>query len=313
MFAYFLIPPVPCLVVVSLGLCTCTVYQLTQTFISIIITGVRSTAACFVVPLATGMSMVLCFLALRQKRPQAKYIIWPRIDQKTCFKSMLTAGYEPVIIENKLEGDELRTDLEEIEKKVKELGAENILCVFSTTSCFAPRVPDKVEEIAQVCKEHQVPHVINNAYGVQSSKCMHLIQQAARTGRVDAYVQSTDKNFMVPVGGSIIAGFDAQFVDKISQTFPGRASASPSVDLFITFLSLGANGYKKLLKERKEMYGYLGTELAKVAEARGERLLNMSHNPISMAITLTKEGEDSGKAVTQLGSMLFKRCVSGAR
>ena len=275
--------------------------------------GVRSTAACFVVPLATGMSLVLCFSTLRQQRPQAKYIIWPRIDQKTCFKSMLTAGYEPVIIENKLEGDELRTDLEEMEKKIDELGADNVLCVFSTTSCFAPRVPDKVEEIAKLCKEHKVPHVINNAYGVQSSKCMHLIQQAARVGRVDAYVQSTDKNFMVPVGGSIIAGFDAKFVDKISTTFPGRASASPSVDLFITFLSLGANGYKRLLKERKEMYTLLGTELTKVAESHGERLLKIPHNPISMAMTLTKEGKDSSKAITQLGSMLFKRCVSGAR
>lgn len=48
-----------------------------------------------------------------------------------------------MVIENRLEGDELRTDLEAIEKKIEELGAENILCVHSTTSCFAPRVPDR--------------------------------------------------------------------------------------------------------------------------------------------------------------------------
>lgn len=47
---------------------------------------------CFVVPMATGMSLTLCFLTLRHKRPTAKYIIWPRIDQKSCFKSMITAG-----------------------------------------------------------------------------------------------------------------------------------------------------------------------------------------------------------------------------
>ena len=35
----------------------------------------------------------------------------------------------------------------------------------------------RVEEIAKLCKEQGVPHVINNAYGIQSSKCMHLIQQ----------------------------------------------------------------------------------------------------------------------------------------
>ncbi|XP_022083546.1 O-phosphoseryl-tRNA(Sec) selenium transferase-like isoform X2 [Acanthaster planci] len=275
--------------------------------------GVRSTAACFVVPLATGMSLVLCFLALRQLRPSAKYIIWTRIDQKTCFKSILTAGLQPIIIENCLEGDELRTDVREIERQIQERGAENILCVFSTTSCFAPRVPDRLEEIAKLCKDSGVGHVVNNAYGVQSSKCMHLIQQAARVGRVDAFVQSTDKNFLVPVGGSIIAGTDEKFVDKIAQTFPGRASASPTIDLFITFLSLGAEGYKKLLKERKEMYSYLQDELKTVAEGHGERLLRMPHNPISMAMTLGLQLEDDRKEVSEVGSMLFKRNVSGAR
>lgn len=48
-----------------------------------------------------------------------------------------------MVIENVLEGDELRTDLEAVEKKIEELGAGNILCVHSTTSCFAPRVPDR--------------------------------------------------------------------------------------------------------------------------------------------------------------------------
>lgn len=45
-----------------------------------------------------------------------------------------------------MEGDELRTDLEAIQRKIDDLGAENILCVHSTTSCFAPRVPDRLME-----------------------------------------------------------------------------------------------------------------------------------------------------------------------
>uniref|UniRef100_A0ACB8E6T0 Uncharacterized protein n=1 Tax=Sphaerodactylus townsendi TaxID=933632 RepID=A0ACB8E6T0_9SAUR len=53
--------------------------------------GVKTASSCFVVPMATGMSLTLCFLTLRHKRPKAKYIIWPRIDQKSCFKSMITA------------------------------------------------------------------------------------------------------------------------------------------------------------------------------------------------------------------------------
>lgn len=48
-----------------------------------------------------------------------------------------------MVIENVLEGDELRTDLGAVERKIQELGAENVLCLHSTTSCFAPRVPDR--------------------------------------------------------------------------------------------------------------------------------------------------------------------------
>ena len=46
--------------------------------------------------------------------------------------------------------------------------------------------------------------------------------KAARIGRVDAFIQSTDKNFMVPVGGAIVAGFDDKFIDAVSKTYPGE-------------------------------------------------------------------------------------------
>lgn len=49
-----------------------------------------------------------------------------------------------------------------------------------------------------------------------------LVLQAARIGRVDAFIQSTDKNFLVPVGGAIVAGFDENFIDAVSKTYPGK-------------------------------------------------------------------------------------------
>lgn len=277
--------------------------------------GARSTASCFVVPMATGMSLTLTFLTLGQKRRGARYILWPRIDQKSCFKAMVTAGFEPVVIENILEGEELRTDVATIEQKIQELGSDNILCVHSTTSCFAPRVPDRLEELACLCSRYSIPHVVNNAYGVQSSKCMHLIQQAARVGRLDVYIQSLDKNFLVPVGGAIIAGFDKAIVAEISRMYPGRASSAPSLDLLITLLSLGKEGYRRLLEERKEMYTLLVKELGDLAQRHGERLLQIPHNPISLAMSLSGlQGSTSdSSSVTQLGSMLFTRQVSGAR
>jgi len=62
----------------------------------------------------------------------------------------------------------------------------------------------------------------------------------------------------------------------------GRASGSPTMDLFITLLSLGRAGYRKLLAERKEMFQYLQQQLALCAERHGQRLLKTKNNPISI-------------------------------
>ena len=34
-------------------------------------------------------------------------------------------------------------------------------------------------------------------------------------------MQSTDKNFMVPVGGAVIAGFDKSLIQAIGKIYPG--------------------------------------------------------------------------------------------
>ena len=107
-------------------------------------------------------------------------MIWSRIDQKSCFKSILTAGLEPAIIELIRVGDELQTDLTAMRDAVTTLGPENIVTIFTTTSCFAPRAPDDLVSVSQICKQFNIPHIVNNAYGLQSSKCCHLINEAVR-------------------------------------------------------------------------------------------------------------------------------------
>jgi O-phospho-L-seryl-tRNASec:L-selenocysteinyl-tRNA synthase len=101
-----------------------------------------------VLPFATGMAITLSLLALKSLKPDAEYVLWPRIDQKTCLKSILTANLKPIWIEPILEGDELRTDIAKLEKLLQEFPKEKVLCVFSTTSCFAPRAYDRVVDIA---------------------------------------------------------------------------------------------------------------------------------------------------------------------
>ena len=49
---------------------------------------------------------------------------------------------------------------------------------------------------------------------------MHSLQ-ANRVGRLDVFVQSTDKNFLVPVGGAVVAAFDEKTIADISKTYPG--------------------------------------------------------------------------------------------
>jgi hypothetical protein len=134
------------------------------------------------------------------------------VDQKTALKCIQSAGktienykvdkltyitgFLPMVVPNILEGDEVRTDMIALERLVQEIGKEDILCVLSCTSTFAPRSPDKYEykrikcenifyyarviEIAKLCKTYGIAHVINNAYGLQSSKYTHLISEAIR-------------------------------------------------------------------------------------------------------------------------------------
>lgn len=131
--------------------------------------------------MATGMSLVISMLTLKHQRFNSKYVIWSRIDQKSCFKSILTAGCIPIVINCiKDETGELQTNLSEIEKQINALGSNNILCIMTTTSCFAPRACDSVEDVAKLAKNYDIPHVINNAYGLQSTYCMHRIQTASK-------------------------------------------------------------------------------------------------------------------------------------
>lgn len=90
------------------------------------------------------------------------------MDQKTCLKCIVSANLTPVVIENCLVNDTLVTNVEAIQMKIQEIGPENICCVISTTSCFAPLGCAPVAAIAKLCHQMNVPHIINNAYGVQS-------------------------------------------------------------------------------------------------------------------------------------------------
>ena len=158
-------------------------------------------------PLCTGMSMSLLLSSLasndqvEEDAPKRDIVLWSRIDQKSCFKAIHSAGLICVVVPTRIQGDEVVTDLDAMEAALTKHG-NRVLAIITTTSCFAPRVPDQVDEVAKLSKKFNVHHVINNAYGLQCAKTCKLINRACVVGRVDAIVCSTDKNFLVPVGES---------------------------------------------------------------------------------------------------------------
>jgi O-phospho-L-seryl-tRNASec:L-selenocysteinyl-tRNA synthase len=160
-------------------------------------------------PLCTGMSMALFLQSIQQHNNSTgntttgtkNIVLWSRIDQKSCFKAIGVAGLKCVVVPTRIQQDEVTTDLEAMEAALQEYG-HTVLAVITTTSCFAPRVPDAVDKVAKLCQKYNVYHVINNAYGLQCLKTSKLINRACVVGRVDGIVCSTDKNFLVPVGKS---------------------------------------------------------------------------------------------------------------
>jgi O-phospho-L-seryl-tRNASec:L-selenocysteinyl-tRNA synthase len=162
----------------------------------------QKTAAAYgiLLPLCTGMSMSLVLSSLRRPEDSNKNIVlWSRIDQKSCFKAIQSAGLQCVVVPTTLEGDEVVTDLDAFKKALADYQGK-VLAVITTASCFAPRAPDKVDQVAKLCRDADVYHIINNAYGLQCATTSKLINRASVVGRVDAIVCSTDKNFLVPVG-----------------------------------------------------------------------------------------------------------------
>mmetsp|Transcript_23954 Transcript_23954/g.66967 ORF Transcript_23954/g.66967 Transcript_23954/m.66967 type:complete len:223 (-) Transcript_23954:378-1046(-) len=141
---------------------------------------------------------------------------------------------------------------------------------------------------------------------------------------------------IISTGGAIISSPNEAVIASVGKVYAGRASSTPIIDLFITLLSMGLNGYQRLLENRQRMLPIFSKRLAEVAEKYGERILHCPSNTISYGITLDtlyptasaqtttgdgddhKEGEkerlkSASKQVSALGAMLFSRCVSGTR
>ena len=255
-----------------------------------------------VTPLSTGMSLALIFSGLRRENG-IEHVLYPRIDHKSPQRGILLSGLDVVETPTILEGDSVTTDLGALESK---MAKENKAVVLTTTTFFPPRVSDPVKAIAKLCDEHDIPHVINNAYGVQSSELMKEVSSAIDAGRVDAVVQSSDKNFAAPVGGSIIVAPTAKVIDQTAESYAGRATAAPVVQTLAALLVIGLSKYNAYRAEQKANLQLLKSKLESIAESIDERVLDVK-NPVSMAMTA------DSLDVKDLGARLYTHRVTGPR
>ncbi|MFW9899567.1 MAG: O-phosphoseryl-tRNA(Sec) selenium transferase [Candidatus Thorarchaeota archaeon] len=259
-----------------------------------------------VVPLATGMSLTLCLGALRLDIESNKNtILVPRIDHKSILKAFDLGGFKPKIINGKIFGDAVRVPIDDIKAKLD----NNCSAIISFTSFFPPREYDDIKEISKFAQENNLIHLVVNAYGVQSPEWMKLISSAIDAGRIDVIIQSTDKNFLTPVGGAVIASPRKEIIPKISQAYAGRASATPIVNFLISMLSLGINGYQNLLEEQKKNRVLLEEKLKITADKINERVLDI-FNPVAVALSLESLKKEQ---LTALGGALYNLRVTGPR
>ncbi|MEX2681912.1 MAG: O-phosphoseryl-tRNA(Sec) selenium transferase [Candidatus Sigynarchaeota archaeon] len=271
--------------------------------------GLPAVESAMVVPMATGMSIALCLAAIHrawmEQTPddpwQKTEVVYPRVDHKSPLKGIELAGFKPVVVEGHLEGDAVVVPVED----VKEAITSKTAAIVSTTAFFPPRSPDDIKSIAKLAKDAGIPHVVNNSYGLQSDVYSRLLRGAMDAGRVDYVVQSTDKNFLTPVGGAVICARSKDRIEAVSRSYAGRASAQPIVQFLASVLTYGLAGYKKLMADQKEHRAVLQKHAEKFASRIGQRILQVE-NPIAIAVTLEGLPED-------IGGKLYSLRVTGPR
>ena len=272
--------------------------------------GLPNIKKAIVVPQCTGMSLALCLGALRpnwnkKELINKRTVIVPQIDHKSLIKAIRLMGMRIKTVEGKIFGDAIRIPIEDIEASLD----RDCFAVISLTSFFPPREHDDIKEISKFAKKNDLVHIIINAYGVQSPEWMKLIRVGIDAGRVDAIIQSTDKNVLTPVGGAIIASPSEEIINTISQAYAGRASAAPIVNFLISMLSLGIEGYQNLLREQQHNRKLLESKLKGVAEKINEKILDV-FNPVAVAVSLNNLKKEE---LFSLGGALYNLRVTGPR
>ncbi|TFH29641.1 MAG: O-phosphoseryl-tRNA(Sec) selenium transferase [Promethearchaeota archaeon] len=279
--------------------------------------GIPNLKGALTVPMGTGMSIALslrgCFNHFGVDLHRHPDILMTQVDHKSPRKGIEFIGGTIQTIPGKFgknyyaeEG--VYVDMEDLHQ-MYDSHRDSASAIVSNSAFFAPRVPDNLKKIAKFAQDHNLIHVINNAYGIQSKELSTFIRKAIDAGRVDAIIQSTDKCFLTPVGGAVITSPTEEIINSISQAYAGRASASPVVQLLVSLLSMGKSGYRQKMEEQQKNRLHLEHQLLSLANSHHERII-ACNNPVSCAMTLSHL---SSEKIGELGGYLYNMRVTGPR
>lgn len=279
--------------------------------------GIPNIRSALTIPMGTGMSIALalrgCLSHYNVNIHAKPLILMPQLDHNSPRKGIEFIGGEILIVpgrfgENHYSTEGSYVDMTDIEKIYND-NALKISAIVSNSAFFAPRVPDNLKKIAKFAQENNLIHIVNNAYGIQSEKLSKLIRSAIDAGRVDAIVQSTDKCFLTPVGGAVITSPHKEVIETISQVYAGRASASPVLQLLVSLLSIGQNGYREKMQAQITARRLLEEKMSTLADSLQERIIDCN-NPVSCAMTLKNLTQNQ---IANLGGYLYNLRVTGPR
>ncbi|UXM85251.1 O-phosphoseryl-tRNA(Sec) selenium transferase [Methanococcus aeolicus] len=300
-------------------------YSLTNSILTSFLKKLGLNVSAIATPIATGMSISLCLSALRKKYG-CNTVIYPYAAHKSPIKAVSFSGLKMRLVETVLseDGESVYVPVEDIENAIKKeinkndkYGDSNIYttkyninnkkeipCVLSTLTFFPPRKSDDIVEIAKICEEYNIPHIINGAYAIQNQYYIDRLKKAFKY-RVDAVISSSDKNLLTPIGGGIIYSKDKEFINEISKTYPGRACATPIVNTLVSLLSIGLNNYKELMKQQKESRKLLHDLLVELANNTNNKVLNID-SPLSICITTNSDP-------VEIAGKLYNLRITGPR
>lgn len=135
-------------------------YKLTNKLLESFLKALGLKVNAIATPVATGMSLALCLSAARKKY-NSNVVIYPYAAHKSPIKATSFIGMRMRLVETVLDGDIVKVEVSDIEDAIrKEINENNNPVVLSTLTFFPPRKSDDIKEIAKICQDYDIPHII---------------------------------------------------------------------------------------------------------------------------------------------------------